>query len=394
MIAGIVVLVVTAGLVWAFWPKPVLVDTSEIAKQTIQIAVEEEGKSRVREVYTISAPITGQMLRLNLHAGDSVEEGQTIVARLKPVSPALLDARSRRVAEAQREAATAAVDLASAQLRQAGAQLRFTEEDLKRAEQLLNKGTISQRIYDKALLDVDAAKAVLESANAQLLVRKREQDSAIAALSDENGNMAQCCVDLRSPVNGKLLRVLTESEQVVAAGTPLLEIGDPEDIEIVSDVLSRDAVRLTIGARATISDWGGEPLAAEVREIDPAATTKISALGIEEQRVAIILEFTGDKARLAPLGHGFRVTARIIVSESKDRPAVPIGALFRLGGDWAVYIADNGSARLQRMKIGAMDSRFAEVLEGPKEGEHVILYPNDRLQDGGRIEETIVAAAK
>lgn len=384
LITILVLIAAAAAVAWALWPQPVAVETTQIARQDIAITIEEEAKSRIRAVFTVSAPIAGQMLRVNLNAGDAVIKDESIVASIQPAGPGLLDARARRVAEAAVEAARAAVDFAAAEVRQAEAQLAFATEELTRATMLVRRGTISARAYDKAKLDEETATAALQSANASLRVRQRELERAEAALIEgsSGGGNGTCCVEVRAPVSGRVLRVLTQSEQVVQAGTPMVEIGDPADIEIVSELLSRDAVRITPGAAAIIDGWGGPPLAARVTRIDPSAVTKVSALGIEEQRVSTILRLDGDPAQWASLGHGFRVVVHISLLRVDQAVAVPIGALFRKGADWAVYVVAGGKARLRTLEIGARNTEHAEVLAGLTEGDVVILHPSDLVEDG------------
>lgn len=389
LISVLIVMAVLGALAWALWPKPVAVETAVIARRDIAVFIEDEGKSRIRDVFTVSAPISGQMLRVNLHAGDEVVEKLTIVASIKPADPGLLDARSRRVAEAAAGAARAGVDLAAAQVRQAEAQLGFLRNELTRATTLVRGGTISERAFEKAKLDAETAAAALESVKAALMVRQRELESARAALIEgSSGAAPACCVEVRAPVSGRILRILTESEQVVQAGTPLAEIGDPGDVEIAADLLSRDAVQIKPGAAAVIEGWGGGPLAAKVSRIDPSATTKVSALGIEEQRVPVVLTLDGDPKTWAGLGHGFRVVARISLWRGENLLAVPIGALFRQGADWAVYVAEAGAARLKMVKLGARNQDVAEVTDGLAEGMVVILHPSDLVSDGVAVSAT------
>lgn len=380
----IILLAAAVALAWALWPKPVTVETAEIGRHDIVVAVEEDGISRIREVFVVSAPISGQMQRVDLHAGDRVTGGETVVAAIRPAAPSLLDARARGVAEATEAAAKAAVDLAAAEVRQAEAQLRFLQSELVRATSLVLKGTISERAFEKANLDVESAAATLASAKAAHMVRQRELDSARAALVEGGANGTP--VKVRAPVSGRVLRVLTESEQVVQAATPLVEIGDPANLEIVSDLLSRDAVRIAVGAEAEILNWGGPPLSAQVSRIDPLAVTKVSALGIEEQRVPVVLQLEGQPDQWSKLGHDFRVVVRIGVWKGENRLAVPLGALFRRGADWAVFVADSSRARLRILRIGQRNTEVAEVLDGLAEGEVVILHPSDRVTDGIRIE--------
>jgi HlyD family secretion protein len=374
-------LAVAAGLAWAFWPRPLAVETATIALRDISVAVEEEGKSRIREMFTVSAPITGQVLRIDLHPGDAVVQGETVVVSLRPAAPGLLDARLKRVAEAAAASARASVGLAAAEVKQAEAQLTFIRTELDRAERLSRQGTISDRALDKARLDVSTAAAALDSARASLDVRQKELERAEAALIENGSSEGPCCTEIRAPVTGRILRVLTESEQVVPAGTPLMEIGDPGDVEIVVDVLSRDAVEIRPGAKAVIDNWGGPPLPATVQRVEPSAVTKISALGIEEQRVAVVLDLNGTQGQDA-LGDGFRVVARITVWEGKNLVAVPVAALFRQGGDWAVYVVANGQAELRLVELGRRNGALAEVKAGLAAGDVVVLHPSDQMADG------------
>ena len=376
-----ILLAVAAGLAWAFWPRPLAVETATIALRDIRVAIEEEGKSRIREVFIVSAPITGQVLRTSLHPGDDVLKDETVVVSLRPAAPGLLDARLKRVAEATAASARAGVGLARAEVQQAEAQLTFTRTELDRAERLSRQGTISERALDKAQLDIATAAAALDSARASLAVRERELQRAEAALIEDESSEGPCCTEIRAPVTGRILRVLSESEQVVPAGPPLMEIGDPGDVEIVVDVLSRDAVEIKPGAQAVIDNWGGPPLPATVRRVEPSAVTKISALGIEEQRVAVILDLNGTQGQGA-LGDGFRVVARITVWEGKDLVAVPVAALFRQGSDWAVYVAANGRAELRLVELGRRNGAFSDVKAGLAAGEVVILHPSDQMADG------------
>lgn len=386
LITLLVLAAVVAAVIWALWPKPVPVETAQVARHDIEITVEEEGKSRIRDVFTVSAPTGGQMLRVNLDAGDPVVKGMTVVASIKPADPALLDARTRRVAEASVESARAAVDLAVAVVRQAEAQLAFLNGELERAKTLVTRGTISERAYQKAQLDAETATAALESAKASLMVQRRELERAEAALTESGANgSATCCVDVRAPVSGRVLRVMIESEQVVQAGTPLLQIGDPADLEIVADLLSRDAVQIKPGAAAIIDGWGGKALKAKVKRIDPSATTKISALGIEEQRVQAVLTLDDEPDLRAGLGDGFRVIVRISLWKGDGLVAIPIGALFRQGAEWAAYAIKDGKAELKTLQLGARNGEFAEVTSGLSEGEKVILHPSDQVADGVRV---------
>ena len=381
---------VAALIVWALWPQPVPVDMASIKRGPLEVTVEDEGITRIHDVYTVSAPIGGKMLRSTLEVGDAVKTGMT-VAEIEPTEPTLLDVRSQRVNEAAVRAAQAAVDLAEAQLKQQKAQLEFAKNDLRRAEELAVSRTISARALEKAKLDVDSAEAAVASAKATVEVRHRELESAKANLiqpgqAQPNARSESCCVEVRSPVDGRVLKIIAESEQVVPAGAPLIELGDPRDLEIVIDFLSRDAVRIEVGEPARIESWGGDKvLTARVRRIEPTGFTKVSALGIEEQRVKVILDFTGPSEEWRQLGHGYRVIGRVVVWHSDDVLQVPLGALFREGDDWAVFVVADGRARRRLVKIGERNVHAAQVLDGLKYGEQVVLHPSDRVHDGVRI---------
>lgn len=386
----IAALVLAGLLVWAFMPKPVPVEMAEVAPRTIVVTVEEEGEARIRELFTVSATIAGKLRRIDLHAGDEVFADKTVVASIGPAAPALLDSRSRAVAEAAMAAARSAVDLARAQLAQAEATLDFAMSEAERSQVLFDRAAIARRLLDNAMLGRKTAEAAVDSARANLSVRERELDSATAVLSGSDGaGPDQCCVTLFAPVSGRVLRVLTESEQVVQPGTPILEIGNPANLEIVVDLLSRDAVRVREGAQATITGWGGDPLPARVARVEPSATTKISALGIEEQRVQVILDIAGDPAARRTLGHGFRTIVQITLWRGEGTLSIPVAALFRDGSDWATYTIRGNRARLQRIALGERNDAYAQVLDGLAMGDQVILRPSDRISDG-----TLVAAMR
>ncbi|HEY6918027.1 MAG TPA: HlyD family efflux transporter periplasmic adaptor subunit [Tabrizicola sp.] len=373
------VLAVLALLVWAFLPRPVEVELAEVALRPLEVAVEEEGEARIRDVFTVSATIAGKLQRIGLHAGDEVVEGQP-VASIGPAAPVLLDSRSRAVAEATAAAAQAATDLARAQLAQAEATRDFAASEVRRAEALFQKGAVSERSHDNALRDLKTAEAAVASAVANLAVREKELESALAVLrSDGLGSTAACCTEILAPVSGKVLRVLTESEQVVQPGTPILELGDPGQLDVVVDLLSRDAVRVAVGARATITGWGGPALEGRVERVEPAAVTRVSALGIEEQRVTVILALDG---AAKGLGHGFRVIARIALWQQDGVLTIPVGALFRDGSDWAAYAVRDGRATLQHLILGERNEDLAQVLSGLSAGDQVILHPSDAVAPG------------
>lgn len=385
LVAGI------AGLTaWALWPRPVAVDVATISRQPMTVTVEDEGKTRIRNVYTVSSPITGKVLRSPRTVGDTVKAEETLVALIEPSEPTFLDARSQRVAEAAVTAADAARQLAAAQVRQAQANLAFARSDLIRARQLAERQTISARALEKARLDVETSEATLASARATLAVREGELESAKANLiqpGDRKATSGACCIQVSAPVDGRVLAINVESEQVVTAGTQLLEIGDPRDLEIVVDLLSRDAVRVKVGARAIIDGWGGDGrIEARVKRIDPAAFTKVSALGIEEQRVTTVLDITSPPDMWQSLGHSYRVVVHITVWDDPEALTVPLAALFRDGADWAVFRIEDGVAKLRHVTIGERNLSIAQVLSGVSAGDRVIVHPSDQVADGTRIE--------
>ena len=388
IVSGLAALLVAIG--WAMWPKPATVELAELRKGPLLVTVDEEGKTRIKDVFTVSAPITGKLVRLSLEAGDRVKKDLTAVAIIEPMAPPFLDVRATRELEAQIEAGKAAVALAEAEVNQAAAELEFAESELTRARALMRSKTISERALERARIDVETRRASLARAKSSLEVRKRELESAqarsIGPAEAWKGEVpVGCCVTVRAPVSGRVLRLIQESERVVAAGTPLVEIGDPENLELVVELLSVDAVKVREGAMATVEGWGGAPLVAKVTRVEPAGFTKVSALGIEEQRVRTILNLKNDGDSADRLGHEFRVVVKINVYESRNALRVPVSALFRKRDQWTVYTVEGGRARSVPIEIGQRNTRFAEVLKGLPEGAVVVLHPSDRIVDGVEV---------
>jgi HlyD family secretion protein len=391
-----VFMLVVAGLVagtlaYGFWPQPLPVDVAVIERGPIRVTVDGEGKARVRNVYIVSAPLAGRITRVDLKAGDEVEANRTLITSLEETDPAFLDARTRAKLEAQLRAAEASFNLAKAELEQARAALAFSKSELQRSETLFERGTVTARGLEQAKLDLQTHETRVAAAQAAQAMRHFEVEMARAALIEPGEGefysaSARCCIPVRSPVDGRVLRVLRESETVVQAGEPLIEIGNPTDLEIVVDLPSSEAVRIPADAAVAIEAWGGvQALSGRVRQVEPSAFTKVSALGIEEQRVNVIIDLNEPPAARRALGHGFRVLAKVVVYAAEDAVLVPAGALFREGRHWAVFVAVDGRARLRQVEIGANDGRLAEVSDGLSEGESVVVYPNDRINDGVRI---------
>lgn len=389
-IAGLIV-IVAAGLFFALRPRPVPVDIARIQKGPIEVTVDEEGVTKVREIYMVSAPVAGRLRRTPLKVGDAVTAKTSVVARIEPVAPSFLDERARKSAEASARAAEAAAKLAEAQVKRAEAELDFARSDLQRSEELAKRNTISERTLDQAKLEFRTRGAALRSAEAELEVRRRQHDSAKAKLIEPDdmsafGN-APCCVTVHAPVSGRVLEIIHESEKVVPMGTSLVEIGDPLDLEIVVDLLSSDAVKVQTGTMAKIEGWGGGTLNARVRRIEPTGFMKVSALGIEEQRVKVRLDLTDKNDRWTRLGHDYRVLVRIMIWRADDAVVVPLSALFRKGANWAVFRVEDGEAHLTTIEIGQRNTRFAEVKKSLSPGDRVVLHPSDRLSDGVRVVE-------
>ncbi|RTR03870.1 efflux RND transporter periplasmic adaptor subunit [Halomonas nitroreducens] len=394
---GSLILMLVAGLGYALLPQPVPVDLTVAEQGRLTVTIDEEGETRVRDVYTLDAPLAGHLLRIGTEAGDPVEAEVTELARIEPATPAFLDVRSEAEQRAAIEAAEAARDLAAAERERAEADLAFATSELARARRLRRAGSIAQRSLDDAERAHRVARAELARTRAALEMREHELAQARSRLLTRQeiaGASEHCeCLPVTAPVDGVVLRVLRESAGVVDAGTPLLEVGDPRDLEIIVDLLSEDAVRIAAGQRARIVGWGGPPLAARVRRIEPLGHTRVSALGIEEQRVDVLLDFTDPPERWARLGHGYRVDVRVILFD-EEVLKLPQGALFRPAEDaatpddaWAVFVVEDGEVRRRTVTVGERSSLEVEIRDGLAAGERVVLYPNDRLSDGVRVTE-------
>ena len=380
-----------AVLVWLFRPQPVAVDLAVVQRGPLRVTVTDDGETRVKDVFVVSAPVAGLMRRIELEAGDEVKAGETIVARIEPTDPSFLDRRTAAEVTAAVRAAEAARMHAVAEVTRVQAELEFAQAELRRYESLVVRAAISQNDLDSARRRARTAEAALEESRAGLRVRESELELARARLLTPGGTRSRgeaCdCVVVRSPVSGRVLRVLTESEGVVSAAAPLIEVGDPQRLEVVVDLLSTDAVRVEPGQRVLVESWGGSrPLEGVVRRVEPFGFTKVSALGVEEQRVNVIVDFVGPPEQWRRLGHGFRVEPRIVLWESQDVLKVPLSALYRAGADWMVFRDDDGRAIPTRVRIGHENGLEAEVLEGLAAGQGVVTHPSDRVAPRARIE--------
>lgn len=381
---------VVAGGVWTFREPAVSVDLATIDRGDVTLTVTEDGVAEVRDVYTIYAPTPGRVLRAPRHVGDRVVRGETVVAVIEPQSPGFLDARQRREAEAALRAAKSAAALAEAELESAEAEVTFWRAELERDVTLSERRTIAATTLERTRLELAIREAAARRAAAALAVRREEEERAAAALTppDANGDArGDCCLTIRSPISGRVLEVMAESEHVVSRGEALLSVGDPEKMEIVVDLLSSDAVKVVVGASAAITRWGGDAtLEARVRRVDPVAREKVSALGVEEQRTDVHLDIISDAALWRGLGHGFRTVAEIELARETDVVRAPIAALFRTGNEWSVFVDAGGRAELRRVEITLQGRRHAVVSAGLSPGEEVVLHPSDRIADGSRLE--------
>lgn len=383
---AVAALALAALLVFAFSPRPVLVDLGEISRGPLTVAVRDEARTRVRDIYVVSAPVSGRLLRIGNRAGERVEAG-AVIAVMQPGPPTFVDERSRREIEAGVRSAEAALNLARAELERAEAQLAHARLEADRTETLFAANVASQSALDRARLEVRTAAAASENARAGVGVRQANLEAARAGLIEPaaagSGGRA---VPLRAPVAGRVLRVLQESESVIAQGAPVMEIGDPGDLEVVAELLSSDAARITAGAPVVIDAWGdGPPIQGRVRLVEPYGFLKVSALGVEEQRVRVIIDPVGPPAAWAAVGHGYRVEAAVTVWTTEAAVRVPVAALFRDQGRWAVFRVEGGRARLRRVGIGHNNGELAEVRSGLRPGDRVVLHPGPSLADGGAV---------
>ncbi|HEU5260239.1 MAG TPA: efflux RND transporter periplasmic adaptor subunit [Gemmatimonadales bacterium] len=373
-VGGVAVLVV-AGAVALLRPAPLSVDTARVARGPLQVTVDEEGETRVRDRYVVSAPVAGRVARIELREGDPVAPG-AVVAR---VFPAPLDARAREQASARVEAAEDAQRAAGAGVAQARAALEQAQRSCRRAQDLAAKGLIAPEERERAELEEATRARELESAEFRAQAAAHDVQVARAALLAETGN----AIPLRSPIRGQVLRIPERSERVVLAGAPLAELGDPAKLEIVADLLSSDAVKVKPGDAMLIEGWGGgTTLSGRLRVVEPSGFTKVSALGVEEQRVNVVGDFVDPPGAL---GDRYRVEIRVVVWQADDILKVPASALFRHGDGWSVFAVAEGRARRRELEVGHRTPFDAEIVQGLNEGDVVIRHPSDRIAEGVRV---------
>ena len=382
-LAGALVLL----MVYALQPRAVEVETGVVHQGPLTVYVSEEGKTRIRNRHVVAAPVAGSMQRVTLKAGDEVKAGETVLTRIEPTLSPLLDARARSQAQARVDAAMATRNRANEDIEMSRTGLKYAQANWDRVRNNTDKGTISDTDRDTFEREAEMKIRGVRSAEFALQVANFELEQAKAALQQiDTPSAGGSFVEVRAPVSGVVLKVQQESATIVAPGAPILEIGDPADLEIEAEILSRDAVTIKPGALVTVEQWGGdEPAKALVRRIEPAAFTKVSALGVEEQRVLVLSDFTERTPALTALGDRYRVEVRVAVWHSDDTLLVPAGALFREGSEWKTFLFDAGHAKAVVVKAGRTDGRFTQVLEGLKKGDEVLLHPPDTVRDGTSV---------
>jgi len=386
--------VVAAGLLlWGFWPEPVVVEAVAVTKGPLTITVEEEGRTRLIDRYVVSAPVDGIACRIKLDVGDPVRKGQVLLG-IMPLHSEVLDPRRRARAQAQVAAAESSLRAAREKANAAAAAEELAAADLKRLRPLLEKGLVSRDVYDKAVAQALTTAADKRSAQFSVEVARYELEAARTALAHFTDSTDDAAADteaaervpIRSPIDGRVLKVIHEWEGPVRIGDPLLEVGDPSALEVSVDVLSADAVKIVPGMRVVFERWGGKaPLEGVVRVVEPVGFTKISALGVEEQRVWVISDFTSPPDRWQRLGDGYRVEARFVLWQDDDVLQVPASSLFRYKDGWALFVIEHNRARRRQVTIGRRNGLRAQILDGVSAGERIVNHPSDELEDGRRV---------
>jgi HlyD family secretion protein len=386
-VIAIIAVLIAGLLLWGFWPQPVLVETVAVTRAPMNVTIEEEGRTRVIDRYIISAPVDGVACRVKLDVGDSVEQGQVLLG-ITPLESQVLDPRSRAQAKSQVAAAEAALSAAKEQARAASAAAKLAQTELKRLRSLVEKDVISRESFDRAVTEAQTTSAAKRSADFNVEVAQYELEAAQTVLDYTVGSAGEPAerVPVKSPISGKILKLVRECEGPVRTGEALLEVGDPSALEVEVDVLSADAVKITPGMRVLFDRWGGDqPLQGVVRNIEPVGFTKFSALGVEEQRVLVISDFTSPSEQWQRLGDGYRVEASFILWQQDDVLQIPASSLFRYQDGWAVFAVEGKRASQRVVKVGQRNGLIAQILQGVDVGEQVINHPSDDVEDGVRI---------
>ena len=383
-----VAVIIILALAYGFMPKPLPVDVAQALPGPMRVTIDEEGKTRVRDRFVISAPVAGFLRRIELEVGDPVKKGQ-VVAELEPLRSSVLDPRARAEALAAVSSAQAALHAAKENAHAAEAAAEYAKKNFERQKKLFGMGYIARDTIEQADADAKRTEASLLSAEAAVKVARSDLERAQSLLGHSAAEGAadrERIVAVRAPAAGRLLKLHHESEGVVNSGDPIIDTGDPEKIEVKVEVLSADAVRIKTGTPVLFERWGGaEPLSGAVRIVEPAAFTKVSSLGVEEQRVLVIADITSLPETWKRLGDAYRVEASFIIWEGRDVLQVPASALFRKGEGWAVFIYENRRARLREVIVGHRNGLVAEIVSGIAEKEMVITHPDELIKDGSRV---------
>ena len=382
VLGAIIVVTSLAGV--AMWPERLVVDVALVTRGPLKVTIDEEGQTRVRERFVVSAPVAGRLRRIELEPGDPVVCGKTVVARLTPADSPLLDARTRTELAAAVEAARAAVGQARADRDRAAATSERSRSALRRLEALETAGAISREELEAAQTAMRTAESAARAA--EFAVDRMEHELQLTRARLQAPPAAGRVIEIRAPADGVVLRRLRQSESVVAAGEPLVEIGDAHRLEVIADLLSTNAVRVRPAGAVLVEQWGGgQALEGRVRRVEPSGFMKVSALGVEEQRVNVIVDFADPSVAARALGDGYRVEVRIVVSQHQDVVKVPVGSLFRSGDQWAVFVVDDGRARLRVVGLSDRNNEEGRITSGLEAGEMIILHPPDTLADGARV---------
>ncbi len=391
-VISVIIIAIALLLTWGFWPQPVMVEVKEVVRAPLTVTIEEEGRTRVIDRYVIAAPVSGVTCRVNLNVGDAVEQDQVLLS-ITPLDSQILDARSLAQATAKVEAAKSALRAAEERARAAASTAQLASNDLKRLQPLMERNLISKDAYDKAHAADNTAAANKRSADFNVEVARYELNAAESVIDYKTGQTPETIerIKVLSPITGRILKVDHQCAGPVTTGEPLMEVGDPTMLEIEVDVLSADAVKIKPGMNVLFERWGGEqPLEGTVRNVEPVGFTKTSALGVEEQRVLVISDFTSPAEQLQSLGDGYRVEARFILWHEDNVLQIPASSLFRYNNGWAVFVVKDNQAHRQPVEVGQRNGLIAQIIEGVKEGDRVINHPGDDVDDGVSVKIQVI----
>lgn len=383
---SVFVVIILFVIIWGFLPSPIPVSVQQAREAPLEVTIEEEGITRVTDRYIISAPVTGYLLRIQNEVGDSIGVGQELF-QIQPV-PDLISARQREVAVAQLEAAKTRLQQAKENLNLAQEEKRLADIELQRIQNLFDEGIGSEQVLDNIRLSARRVTSQLASAEFSVRVAEYEVRAATSAVQAFQSSGGREQISIEAPVQGRLLKIHHKSEGTVQAGTPILEIGDPYSLEIRVDLLSTDAVQIGPGTNVRIKRWGSDHiLDGSVQVVEPSGYTRISALGVEEQRVAVIVDILSPQNEWRQLGDGYRVVAEFIIWQGDEVVQVPSSSLFRTAGDqWSLFVVENERARLRNVESGYQSGLQTQVIDGLQIGENVITHPDERIEDGVRVE--------